>query len=100
MGVGGGFGVLLASVLKANPPLRGILFEAPPVVEGAKKYIDVNAEHFKSGGGGSVWFFETFNFINLSPGLVISNRASNTEKKPHNQRGVKQHREKRFVKVA
>jgi SAM-dependent methyltransferase len=40
MDVGGGFGVLLDSILKANPALRGILFEAPPAVEGARKYLE------------------------------------------------------------
>jgi SAM-dependent methyltransferase len=38
--VGGGFGVLLAGILRANPALRGILFEAPPAVEGAQKHIE------------------------------------------------------------
>ncbi len=38
--VGGGFGVLLAAILRANPSLRGILFEAPPAVEGAKMHIE------------------------------------------------------------
>jgi hypothetical protein len=39
--VGGGHGYLLATILKANPPLRGILFERPGVVEGAKARIAV-----------------------------------------------------------
>jgi DNA-binding Lrp family transcriptional regulator len=33
--VGGGHGLLLASILKANPGMRGILFELPHAVEGA-----------------------------------------------------------------
>jgi hypothetical protein len=39
MDVGGGHGYLLATILKATPQLRGILFEAPEVVEGAKARI-------------------------------------------------------------
>jgi hypothetical protein len=35
----GGHGYLLATILKANPPLRGILFERPEVVAGAKARI-------------------------------------------------------------
>ena len=34
--VGGGHGLLLATILKANPCLRGILYEMPHVIEGAK----------------------------------------------------------------
>ncbi len=37
--VGGGHGVLLTAILKANPALRGVLFELPHVAEGAKKQI-------------------------------------------------------------
>jgi predicted O-methyltransferase YrrM len=37
--IGGGYGVLLTTILKANPKLRGILFELPHVAEGAKKQI-------------------------------------------------------------
>jgi hypothetical protein len=37
--VGGGHGYLLATILKANPRLRGILFDTPEVVEGAKARI-------------------------------------------------------------
>jgi hypothetical protein len=37
--VGGGHGVLLTTILKANPRLHGVLFELPPVAEGAKKQI-------------------------------------------------------------
>ena len=34
--VGGGHGLLLATILKKNPRMRGTLYEAPYVVEGAK----------------------------------------------------------------
>ena len=34
--VAGGHGLLLANILARNPKMRGILYEAPPVVEGAK----------------------------------------------------------------
>jgi ubiquinone/menaquinone biosynthesis C-methylase UbiE len=33
--VGGGHGSLIASILKTNPKMRGVLFDAPPVIEGA-----------------------------------------------------------------
>src|SRR5262249_26345909 len=36
MDVGGGHGYLLATILKANPSLRGILYETAEVAEGAK----------------------------------------------------------------
>jgi len=35
--VGGGQGALISSILNANPGLRGILFDIPPVIEGARK---------------------------------------------------------------
>jgi len=38
--VGGGHGVLLTTILKANPALRGILFDLPQVAEGAKMKIE------------------------------------------------------------
>ncbi len=38
--IGGGHGVLLATILKANPALRGILFEMPHVADGAKKQFE------------------------------------------------------------
>ena len=38
--VGGGHGSLIASILKANPKMRGVLFEVPPVIEGAKHLIE------------------------------------------------------------
>jgi len=34
--VGGGHGSLIASILKTNPKMRGVLFDAPPVIEGAR----------------------------------------------------------------
>lgn len=37
--VGGGDGTLLAAVLRANPSLRGVLFEREPVVERARKHL-------------------------------------------------------------
>jgi hypothetical protein len=37
--VGGGHGLLLATILRANPHLRGVLFELPPVAEGAKRHL-------------------------------------------------------------
>lgn len=38
--VGGGHGSLIASILKANPQLQGVLFDAPPVIEGARRRIE------------------------------------------------------------
>ncbi len=37
--IGGGHGVLLTTILTANPALRGILFDLPHAAEGAKKQI-------------------------------------------------------------
>jgi hypothetical protein len=42
--VGGGHGHLLATLLKANPKLKGVLFDQPSVIEGAKKDIHVTAK--------------------------------------------------------
>ncbi|QEH37477.1 Multifunctional cyclase-dehydratase-3-O-methyl transferase TcmN [Aquisphaera giovannonii] len=39
MDVGGGHGFLLATILKANPSLRGVLFEMPTVCEGARSLL-------------------------------------------------------------
>ena len=39
--VGGGHGALIASILKINPRIKGILFDAPPVIEGARHLIEV-----------------------------------------------------------
>ena len=35
--IGGGHGSLLASILEATPKAKGVLFDAPPVIEGAKR---------------------------------------------------------------
>ncbi|HBB35073.1 MAG TPA: methyltransferase [Cyanobacteria bacterium UBA8803] len=37
--VGGGQGGFLAGILKANPHLKGTLYDLPPVIEGAKQYL-------------------------------------------------------------
>ena len=39
--VGGGHGSLIASILKANPQMKGVLFDAPSVAEGARSRIEV-----------------------------------------------------------
>jgi SAM-dependent methyltransferase len=39
MDVGGGFGELLAAVLKAYPTMRGVIFDLPRCAEGAKKLL-------------------------------------------------------------
>lgn len=38
--VGGGHGSLIASILKANPQMKGVLFDAPSVIEGARSRIE------------------------------------------------------------
>jgi hypothetical protein len=38
--VGGGHGLLLAAILRANPHLRGILCDAPHVIEGARPLLE------------------------------------------------------------
>jgi len=38
--VGGGHGILITTILKANPHLRGVLFDLPSVVEGAKGLLE------------------------------------------------------------
>lgn len=38
--IAGGHGYLLAQVLKANPGMRGILFDVPPVIEGAGALLE------------------------------------------------------------
>ena len=38
--VGGGFGYLLANVLKANPHLQGVLFDLPHVTGGARRALE------------------------------------------------------------
>ena len=42
MDVGGGHGSLLISILERNPDMRGILFDAPEVIEGAKAAISIS----------------------------------------------------------
>lgn len=37
--VGGGYGNFLALILRANPALRGILFDTPTVAEGARQHL-------------------------------------------------------------
>lgn len=37
--IGGGHGGLLTSILRRNPRMRGILFDAPPVIEGARSIV-------------------------------------------------------------
>lgn len=41
--VGGGHGSLLASILEANPTLKGIVYDLPNVVAGAKERIEASA---------------------------------------------------------
>jgi O-methyltransferase/methyltransferase family protein len=38
--IGGGHGSLIASILKANPQMKGILFDAPPVIAGSRQRIE------------------------------------------------------------
>jgi len=40
MDVGGGHGYLLATILKANPAARGVLYETPEVCEGARERFE------------------------------------------------------------
>jgi SAM-dependent methyltransferase len=40
--VAGGYGSLLAAVLKANPQMQGVLFDAPSVIAGARREIDAS----------------------------------------------------------
>ena len=40
--VGGGHGFLLASILQQYPRLRGVLFDAPSVIDGAKDAIEAH----------------------------------------------------------
>src|SRR6185295_18051310 len=55
--VGGGHGSLLAAILKSTPRARGILFDLPQVVEGAKTtFAKVGLEGRAEVQGGS--FFE------------------------------------------
>ncbi|MCP4984787.1 MAG: hypothetical protein GY928_01610, partial [Colwellia sp.] len=38
--VGGGFGALLAPILKKNPGISGVLFDMPSVIQGAKEHLE------------------------------------------------------------
>lgn len=38
--VGGGHGSLTAAILKSNPGMKGVLFDLPPVIEGARARIE------------------------------------------------------------
>ena len=55
--IGGGHGLLLATVLAANPQARGVLFDQPQVVAGAPEVLEANgvAERVETVGGN---FFE------------------------------------------
>ena len=56
--VGGGHGGLLTSILKKNPQMRGILFDSPQVIEGAKTSVNESgvADRCQLASGN---FFET-----------------------------------------
>ncbi|HEV3167336.1 MAG TPA: methyltransferase [Isosphaeraceae bacterium] len=56
--VGGGHGLLLTTILKAHPHLRGILYDAPHVIEGASQRIELAglADRCEAVGGN---FFES-----------------------------------------
>lgn len=52
MDVGGGHGGLLTSILQRNPAMRGILFDSPQVIEGAKSHLGSDiADRCKLVGG-------------------------------------------------
>ena len=38
--IAGGHGMLLAGILKANPQVQGVLFDLPPVIEGANQLLE------------------------------------------------------------
>jgi len=40
--IGGGHGGLITSILKKNPQLKGVLFDAPQVIEGARPRLEAN----------------------------------------------------------
>src|SRR5262249_38776897 len=52
--VGGGHGALLSAILKATPGARGVVFDAPSVVEGAGPAVRAAgpADRCPAGGGG------------------------------------------------
>lgn len=44
--IAGGHGSLLAAILRANPHLKGLLFDVPQVIEGAQAYVEAEGmEH-------------------------------------------------------
>jgi SAM-dependent methyltransferase len=51
--IGGGYGGLLAAILRANPHLTGLLFDQPHIVEGAKLFLQARgvAEIVRCVGG-------------------------------------------------
>ncbi|GAA6620103.1 methyltransferase [Scytonema sp. NUACC26] len=51
--VSGGQGTFIAEILKANPTMKGILFDQPPVAQGARRYIEAQgvAERCEIMGG-------------------------------------------------
>ena len=61
--VGGGFGALLAAVLNANPGVRGVVFDRPHAIEGARTHLEnsglaqrcdfTSGDFFKSVPGGA-----------------------------------------------
>lgn len=55
--VGGGYGFMLAAILKSNPSLRGVLYELPSVLEGASGVAEEGGvtDRFETAGGS---FFE------------------------------------------
>jgi O-methyltransferase/methyltransferase family protein len=38
--IGGGHGLLLGSILQAHPSMRGVLYDLPPVADGARQLLD------------------------------------------------------------
>jgi hypothetical protein len=54
--VGGGHGTLLAAILKANPLMRGILFDLPHVVEGSQEPLEATGVADRCEGVGGSFF--------------------------------------------
>ncbi len=68
--VGGGKGNLLVAILKTNPALKGVLFDLPATIEGARKYVEeenlggrcelIAGDFFESvPSGGGTYFLST-----------------------------------------
>src|SRR5258707_7275132 len=55
--VGGGNGFLLATILRANPTMRGVLVDLPDVVAGAGQVLENFAGGGRSGGCGGSFFY-------------------------------------------